>query len=291
MSKVKIIADSTCDLPENLIKKHNIGIIPLNIIFEDEVRQQYINITNEEFYERLEAGEEISTGVPSPKVIKEIIEAGLEESEEVLIITLSSKLSGMFQTTSLVVRQFFDEKVTVVDSLCGTIETGLVVLEAARKASAGKSIEEILTYLDETLIPHSHLISYAETLKYLRRSGRISRLTHLMGTVLRIKPIFHIEEGEIVSSGKVMLWQDIIAAIKKLMAKMAGNQIVETMFIAHSGNPEKCQELIDYMKSLPNAPKEVLMAEVGPVVGVHVGPNTFGFVWIGNYYPEWFEHL
>ncbi|MHA1188152.1 MAG: DegV family protein [Candidatus Heimdallarchaeota archaeon] len=145
--------------------------------------------------------------------------------------------------------------------------------------------------MNDTLIPNARLISYASTLKYLRRSGRISRIRHLMGTVLRIKPIFNIEDGMIAAAGSVMLWQSIDDTFLKLLSKVAGEQITDTMFIAHSGNPEKCQELIDYMKSLPNAPKNVLMAEVGPAVGVHVGPNTFGFVWIGNYDPKWFNDL
>ena len=79
-----------------------------------------------------------------------------------------------------------------------------------------------------------------------------------------------------------MLWQSIDKAFRKLIAKVAGKHTYETVFVAHSGNPERCQEFIDYFKSLPNAPKEILMAEVGPAVGVHVGPNTIGFVWVGE---------
>ncbi|MHA1245379.1 MAG: DegV family protein [Candidatus Heimdallarchaeota archaeon] len=292
MPKLKIIADSTCDLPEEIIKKYNIGIVSLNIIFNnEEVRTQYINLTNEEFYQRLSSGESASSGVPSPIIFKEKIDEGLKEADEVIFITLSSKMSAVFQMATLAKNEYFDDKVTIVDSFCGTIQTGLVVLEAAKKVKEGKTKEEVLAYLNETLIPNARLISYASTLKYLRRSGRISRIRHLMGVVLRIKPIFNIEDGMIAAAGSVMLWQSIDDAFLKLLTKVAGEQITDTMFIAHSGNPEKCQELIDYMKSLPNAPKNVLMAEVGPAVGVHVGPNTFGFVWIGNYDPKWFDNI
>jgi len=292
LPKLKIIADSTCDLPEEIIKKYNIGIVSLNIIFNnEEVRTQYINLTNEEFYQRLSSGESASSGVPSPIIFKEKIDEGLKEADEVIFITLSSKMSAVFQMATLAKNEYFDDKVTIVDSFCGTIQTGLVVLEAAKKVKEGKTKEEVLAYLNETLIPNARLISYASTLKYLRRSGRISRIRHLMGVVLRIKPIFNIEDGMIAAAGSVMLWQSIDDAFLKLLTKVAGEQITDTMFIAHSGNPEKCQELIDYMKSLPNAPKNVLMAEVGPAVGVHVGPNTFGFVWIGNYDPKWFDNI
>jgi len=200
-------------------------------------------------------------------------------------------MSAVFQMATLAKNEYFDDKVTIVDSFCGTIQTGLVVLEAAKKVKEGKTKEEVLAYLNETLIPNARLISYASTLKYLRRSGRISRIRHLMGVVLRIKPIFNIEDGMIAAAGSVMLWQSIDDAFLKLLTKVAGEQITDTMFIAHSGNPEKCQELIDYMKSLKKKKKNVLMAEVGPAVGVHVGPNTFGFVWIGNYDPKWFDNI
>lgn len=292
MTKLKIIADSTCDLPIEIIKEYNIGIIPLNIIFNnEELRTQYVNLTNEEFYKRLSSGESASTGVPGPAIFKEKIEEGLKEADEVIVITLSSKMSAVFQIATLTKNEYFDDKVTIVDSFCGTIQTGLVVFEAAKKVKEGSKKKEVLDYLYDTLIPNARLISYASTLKYLRRSGRISRLRHLMGSILRIKPIFHIKDGMIDAAGSVMLWQNIEDAFKKLLTKMAGEQITDTMFIAHSGNQEKCQELIDYMKSLPNAPKNVLMAEVGPAVGVHVGPNTYGFVWIGNFDPKWFDDL
>ena len=292
MSKVGIITDSTCDLPIELIKKHDIGIIPVNVIFDDdEVRQPIYDLTNEEFYRRLVAGEDIKSGVSSPKIFKETIDKHLEKYDEIILITLSSKLSAVNQTAQLVVKQFSYENVTVIDSLSGTIETGLVVLLAARKLAEGKSKDEVVKYLEEEVIPNVHLISYAATLKFLRKGGRIGRLTHLMGTVLNIKPIFHIQDGEIVSPGRVMLWQNIEDAIKKLMAKVAGKQKEELVFVAHSGNPKRCQELIDYFKTLPNAPKEILMAEVGPAVGVHVGPDTIGFVWVGEYSDDWFKDL
>jgi len=292
LKKIGIIADSTCDLPVEIIQKYDIGIVPVNVIFNDEeVRQQYINLTTDEFYSRLIAGERVTSGVPPPKVFKDVIDKHLKKYDEVIFLTLSSKLSGVNQTANLVINQFNYKNVFVIDTLSGTIETGLVALIAARELANGKTREEIIKYLETAIIPNVHLISYAATLKYLRRGGRISRLRHLMGTVLNIKPIFHIEKGEIVSPGKVMLWQNIDTTFKKLLAKMAGKQVYETVFIAHSGNPDKCKELIEYLKSLPNAPKEILMAEVGPAVGVHVGPDTFGFVWVGEYSDDWFKNL
>ena len=291
MKKVKIIADATCDLPVELIKKYDIEIIPIKVIFGEEVLQPYLNLTNEEFYQRLMAGEKATTSVPSPKTIKDVFSKGLDRADEIIVITVSSKLSGIFNAANLVKKQFFDERVTIVDSLAATAQNGLIVYEAAKKAHEGKSKQEVLEYLNQTLIPNAQLISYADDLRYLRRSGRISRLKHLMGSLLKIKPIFRMDQGAIVSPGKIMLWQNIDDALKKLMAKVAGQQIVETAFVAHSNNSERCKEYIEYFKNLPNAPKDILMTEVGPIVGTHVGPNTIGFVWIGKCDNKWFDDL
>ena len=293
MAKLGVICDSTCDLPIEIIKKYDLGIVPVNVIFnETEIRQPYVNLTNEEFYQRLPLEDSVTTGVPSPGVVEKHLNDFLEKYDEAIFITISSKLSAMNQTANLVVNNKYSDRVSVVDCRGGTIQTGLITLLTAREIRNGKNRKEVVKYLEEKIIPHSHLISYAATLKYLRKGGRISRLTHLMGRMLNIKPIFHIgKEGEILSPGKIMLWQNIDLAFKKLLSKMAGNQIIDTVFIAHSGNPEKCQQLIEYLKSLPNAPKEILMAEVGPAVGVHVGPNTYGFVWIGEYNDDWFKDL
>jgi DegV family protein with EDD domain len=290
--KIGILSDSTCDLPLNLIEQYDIGIIPVYVIFgENEVRQPFYDLKNDEFYRRLNAGEDAKSAVPSPNVIKEKLDEYLKKYDELLIVTLSSKLSAMNQAVNLTVKDNDYKKITVVDSLSGTIETGLVVLIAARELENGKSREEVADYLEKEIVPNVHLISYADTLKFLRKGGRISRLTHLMGQVLNIKPIFYISEGEIISPGRVMLWQSIDKAFHKLIAKVAGKHSYETVFVAHSGNPERCQEFIDYFKSLPNAPEEILMAEVGPAVGVHVGPNTIGFVWVGEYDEAWFKDL
>ncbi|NHJ40263.1 MAG: DegV family protein [Asgard group archaeon] len=290
--RIGLISDATCDLPKEIIEQYDIGIIPVNVIFgENEVRQPFYDLQNEEFYRRINAGENAKSGIPAPKVIKDKLDEYFKKYDELIVITLSSKLSALNQAVNaLVIKEKF-ENITVIDSLCGTIETGLVVLIAAREIAIGKNKEEIVNYIQKEIVPNVNLISYADTLKYLRRGGRISRLTHLMGRALNIKPIFYIKEGEIVSPGRVMLWQNIDTAFKKLMAKVAGNQTYDTIFVAHSGNPERCKEFIEYFKTLPNAPKEILMAEVGPAVGVHVGPNTIGFVWIGKYDEKWFKDI
>lgn len=291
VKKIQIVADATFDLPIELIEKYDIDFIPLRIVFEDEIRQQYIDLPNKEFYDRLVAGESPTTGVPPPKIIKDMIDKALEKAEEVIVFTISSQLSGVYSTVSLVVKQFFDEKVTVIDSRCATLQYGLLVLEVARKLEKGASKQELIDYAQE-LIPKTHLISAAATLKYLRRSGRISRIQSLIGEILRIKPIFHInEEGLLEAPGRIMLGKSLFEAFKKLVEKIAGNQQVETVFIGYSGNIEKAKELVEHFRKQPNAPEEILIGEVGPAIGVHVGPDTIGIAWIGEYDEQWFDDL
>jgi DegV family protein with EDD domain len=291
MTTLKVIADSTCDLPVEIIEQYNIGIIPLNVVFENEVRKQYVDLKNDEFYERLVAGESPTTGIPSPNTFKEAYDKGLEEADQLIVLTISSALSGTYNVARMVKKQFYQDEVTVVDSRCATLQFGLFVLEVARRIEAGDTKKEILEYINKTLLPNTHLLSYAESLKYLHRSGRISKLTQVIGDFLRIKPIFHIDDAEILAPGKVMLGKSPLNAFKKLLEKIAGEHYVDTIIIGYSGNIEKAHELRDHLISLPNCPSEVLVAEVGPAIGVHVGPNTIGIAWVGNYSDEWFKHL
>ena len=286
MAQVKIVADSTCDLPIELVQKNNIGIIPANVIFDKEIYSHF-QITNEVFYQRLIDGDSPSTGVPAPRVFKEVFENALEESNEVIVFTLTKKLSGMFSAANLVRDQFFDEKITIIDTQTVTLEMGLIVYLASKLAQEGKSKEEILRIVEGIYIPDSHLFAVVDSLKYLKRGGRISSITWLLGSLLSVKPIIQIEDGLIVSPGKVRGTEHAMELIKKVGEQVIRNNSIETLFCGYSFDKERGKELLDYFSDLANAPEELILAEVGPIVGSHVGPGAIGLSWIGDFKKEW----
>ncbi|NHJ31574.1 MAG: DegV family protein [Asgard group archaeon] len=288
MAKVKIVADSTCDLPITTIKNLDIEIIPANVIFEDHVFSHY-DISNEEFYQRQKNGEMSSTGVPSPKVFKTAFDNALKTSDEIIVFTLSKKLSAMYQTATLVVNNFFDERVTIIDSETVTLEMGLITYLAAMQAKDGASKEELLNFINDFLIPHSQLLGVVDTLRYLKRSGRISTISWLIGSVLSIKPIVRIEDGLIKSPGKVRGKEHALEILKSVADKIVANKKSDTIVVGHSHDLERALEFEKLVKELPNAPTDVLIGEIGPVVGTHLGPGAIGFAWIGDYKDEWIK--
>ena len=158
MQKVGIISDSNCDLPEDDIETLDIEIVPGRIIFGDsEVRRHYVDITYEEFYHRLVHDKETpSTSVPSPKEYLQAYENALKKYEEAIILCTSSKLSNMFNTAQMVANQYFKDKITVIDSQLITIPMGITVSEAAKKAAEGVSREELIDYINNSLIGKCH---------------------------------------------------------------------------------------------------------------------------------------
>ena len=182
MSLVKIISDSTFDMPLDLINKYDIEVIPANIIINEEIISHY-DITNKEFYERLKQGDMPSSGVPAPKIFKNAYENALKKSDEVIIFTLSKKLSAMYQTAVMVNNQFFNGELTIIDTQTTTVEMSLIVLEAAKLANNGATKDEIIYFTKTQLIPYSHLLGAIASLKYLRKGGRISGISWLLGSI------------------------------------------------------------------------------------------------------------
>ncbi|MFW9923005.1 MAG: DegV family protein [Candidatus Thorarchaeota archaeon] len=284
--KLGLLADSTCDLHPDYIKKYNIGIIPLKVIFGEEIKYQNVDITNEEFYQRLRDGELPTTGAPSPKAFKDAIDKALKEYEEVLVFCIGNKLSATYSTAMMVAKQYYDERVTIIDTNTLSITMSLIILPAARMLEKGASKEEILKFVYNT-IPHTQVFGGAETLKFLHKGGRLSKASYLIGSLLHFKPFISVEDGKIVSPGRVRGDETLMDHMKIVANKIAENHLSELVIVGHCSNIEKAKEIAEYLKKLPDAPKEVLVWDIGPVIGTHLGPGTIGFVWVGEFHEDW----
>ena len=290
--KLGIVSDSTLDMDPEFLKKYNIRTVPLKVIFsDDEVRYQGRDITIKEYYDRTIAGEMPTTSAPAPKHFVEEITAALEEYEEVLVFTIGNKLSATYGVAKLVIDEYFDERVTLIDTNTLSITMSLIILPVARMIEKGKSKEEILKFVNET-IPHTQVFGGCASLKYLRAGGRLSAAAYYIGSLLHLNPLISVEDGLVVSPGKVRGGIDDVAEkMKKVGRKVAmpRNRKSELVIIGHCANPEKAQEFYDFFVNLPNAPKEVLLWDIGPVIGTHLGPGTIGLVWVGNIEENWYK--
>jgi len=282
-SNIVLIADSACDLPEEIIEEYGIVILPISIYFPEETRTQYVDITTEEFFRKItEEDLTPTTGVPSPRVYMQTFEKALKNHDEGIMINISGDLSGIYNYGLIYEKQFTNGKITVVDSRNATLPFGLLVLKTARMIKEGLTKEEILLKLKK-IIPKVQLSAFVGDLKYLKRSGRISTLKHILGNLMQYKPLITIVDGKLQSPTRVRGEAATMDYLKNLGEKVTKSLAKnETIIVLHSRNLEKAEELAKYVQNSSKKKHEILIWEIGPAIGVHVGPGALGLSYIGK---------
>ncbi len=288
---VRILADATIDLPPEWVKELNIGILPTQIMIEDREKpyRNYIDITAEEFFEKLLKVKEIpTTAVPKQGDIYNVYEESLKSFDSLIVIAHSSKISSSYALAVKVAEMFSDKDITVIDSQTITIMEGLLVYEAAKKAQAGASKEEIITRVNE-LIPHTHGIAILKSLDYLRKGGRISIAKHIIGNLANFRPLIAIEDGLVKNIGKVKGFDKGLELLKSRVPNILKNRKIDLVIILHSLMPTEADALKEFILSQnENKPKQVEAFLIGPVLGTHMGPGCLGIGWIGDWDKKWF---
>mgnify|MGYP000865456206 CR=1 FL=1 len=275
---IRIVTDSTCDLPREIVEENGIKVVRLYIHINDKNYLDEIDLTRHEYYERLPSiHPPATTAIPSTDVFKKAYDSLAEEgATEILSIHISHKLSGMVNVAEAAARETTSAKVTVLDSRQLSMATGFEALEAAKAAREGKSVKEILARLNE-LIPHLHVFAALDTLEYLRRGGRMNFAFSAIGTLLKVKPILKMFDGE-PASEKVRTRQKALNRLKELLEKYSP---YDKLAILHSNAEAAAREVLDEVKHLVPA-GDVLMGELNPILGTHLGPGVIGFCCISK---------
>ena len=275
---VRIVTDSTCDLPAETIARYGISVVPLYINVGRQGFLDGIDITREEFYQRLPTfSEHPTTAVPSPQKFRAIYMALAEEgATHVLSIHISVALSAMVNVARVAAQETTSTAVTVLDSQQLSLGMGFMVEKAAKMAEAGRSIDEILAALD-TQNKHSHVFAALDTLEFLRRSGRMNRIMANLGGLLQIKPILTMYKGK-PGTERVRTRE---GATKRLLEMLSEVGALERLAIVHTHAPDRVAELRDQVASmLPD--RGIMVADITPVIGVHIGPGAYGFAVVGK---------
>ncbi|NHK32507.1 MAG: DegV family protein [Asgard group archaeon] len=281
--KLALITDSSCDLPIDILKQYDITIVPISIFFDNEIRIPYIDITLEEVLTRMVKEKVVpTTGLPPPIRFKDAFTKVLDKYEEAIMLTASKNLSGVWENAVIHAEQMTDNKVTIIDSRTSTHPFGLITLKVARMIENDLSKEKIINKLTNEIIPKARLHAYLGTLEFLKRSGRIDNLQHMLGELFKFKPLLALEDGKITSNKRVRGEGAIIKYLKQLGEKLI-NTLPETdqLVVTHSRNMKKAKELVEYMKEKSHKNLEILIWEIGPASGVHIGPGFLGLSWIG----------
>lgn len=276
MERIAIITDSTADLPIETAKENNIMIVPLKVNFQDNSYIEGVDITNEEFYQKLEESQSLpTTSQPSPadfvKKYEEIIESGFDS---IISINISDKLSGTRQSAIIAEKEISNrlKNFKTFDSKQVTVGIGLIAKIAAESVAQKKSFDEISKDIEEA-IEKTQLLALVDTLKYLEKGGRIGKARAFAGSLLNIKPILTMKNGEIVDKDKVRTRKKGISELVESAKKHKEMNGTIRYAISHSLAFEEAKKLEETLFNEVGVRSEFI-SEVGSVVGTHIGPGA-----------------
>jgi DegV family protein with EDD domain len=269
---VLVVTDSTSDIPPAMAASLGIEIVPLSVRFGDEVFLDRIEMSQDEFMVRLKAASELpKTSQPSTTAFESVFRAGLESGRAVVCITIASNLSGTFNSARLAADALDSSRITIVDSKTVAMALGWCAVEAAKVANDGKSAAEVEAAANSA-IERSHIYAVLETLDYAHRGGRIGRASHLIGSMLSIKPILTVRDGEVTPLERVRTWRK---AVERLGEIARSNAPLSGLAVAHAGNPTDAEQLADELSDLVPTDR-LFFSDVGPVIATYAGPGAVG---------------
>ncbi len=275
---IKIISDSTCYLPKEYISKYEISIASLNVLLNGNSYRE-VDLSNDWFYNEMSKSSAIPTSSqPSVEELYNIAESLVKDGHDIVGIFLSSDMSGTFSTSNLVKNMILENypnaKIVMLDSRSNCMQAGFAVLEAAKAANENKSLDEVVS-IAKNVIENSKFIFVPETLEYLKKGGRIGGAAALFGSLLQIKPILTVEDGKTTVFTKVRTKKKAIDKIVNTVLEQNSKTPIKDIIIHHINCESEGQELADRLKSSLGL-DSIKIQSIGPIIGLHVGPGSIG---------------
>ena len=270
---VKIVTDSSCDLPAELAERSGIAIVPLSIRFGDEEFVDRRDLTPGQFWDRCAQSPVLpETAAPAPGAFEEAFRTAAESGAQgVVCITISTKLSATGQSAQTAARAVADTvPVRLVDSRSATLGLGMIVLHAARVAAQGGDVDAVAAAAEDAA-GRTHVFGTLDTLENLKKGGRIGGAQALLGSLLSIKPVIEVRDG-VVEPGPKQRTRS--RALRYLADKVAAQSNIEQLAVMHGAAPD-LGDLLDLLAS--HFPRDqIVVGDIGPVIGAHTGPRTIG---------------
>ena len=270
---VQVVTDSTSDISPDEAEGLGVRIVPALVAFGDDVFRDRVDITPSEFYARLVTSREFpKTSQPSVEAFASVYREVAAEGHDIASIHVSSKLSGTLNSASIASETSeLETRVELVDSYTAGVGLRAVVEAAAERARAGAPLEEV-TAAARSVMARNRVVVTLDTLEFLQKGGRIGRASALVGSALRIKPLIHIDGGEVAPFDRVRTRSK---AVRRLEEVALEDRTIETLFVIYSDNDASAAELVEHvMPHLPHTRIEVI--QTGPTVGAYLGPNALG---------------
>lgn len=272
MAEVKIVTDSTCDLPEEM-KRLGVEVVALKVTFGEQSYRDGVDLTSDEFFRLLQSSPQIPrTSQPAPGDFAEVYRRLSDAGPPIVSLHISGKLSGTVESARLARDLVPEAQVRVVDTRLASLALGMTVMEAARVAAAGADVETVAAAA-ERYARRMHYLFVVDTLEYLQRNGRIGRAQALLGGLLNVKPILGLENGEVVPVDRVRGRSRALARVMELLAQRLPTGRPQTLGLCYSPG-----DVSDVRRALQEAYPGSRLVEgaIGPVIGAHVGPGCFG---------------
>ena len=290
MSDYVLLTDSSADLTAGLVEELGVEVLPLSFHMGEKTYRNWPDdreIDPHDFYDRLRGGEMATTSAVNVSDYTEAVEPLLRAGKDVLVVAFSSGLSATCNSARIAAQelseQYPDRKIYVVDSLCASLGQGLLVWYAARMKAEGKSMEEVRDWLEENKLHLCHWFT-VDDLHFLKRGGRISPATAVVGTMLSIKPVMHVDdEGRLIKVGTARGRNASLKALVDHMEETAIDPSAQTVFISHGDCLEDVNKVVEDVKRRFGIPAErFVINNVGPVIGAHSGPGTVALFFLGS---------
>jgi len=286
MSNYRIITDSCTDFPRDMIPSLDIDMVQLTLLFRGEELTDPSDEQIQTMYNALRAGESASTSAVNPEGWKNAIKPVLDSGKDALVLVFSSGLSTTYQSAVMAAEELAEEypqrTIKVVDTLCASLGQGLLVWYACKKRDEGLSLEELYTWVEDHKLNLCHWFT-VDDLMFLKRGGRISAATALLGTMLNIKPVLHVDDdGHLISVSKCRGRKNALEALVKKLGTDGLPGENDTVFISHGDCIEDARYVANLCKEKYGV-KEVIIGYVGGVIGSHSGPGTVALFYLGEH--------
>lgn len=267
---IRIVVDSTSDVTKEIIEKHNLVMVPLVVNFEDDSYLDKVELTTDEFFDKLSKSEKLpTTSQASPATFVEVFSKILGEGDEVLGIFIGSDLSGTYQSAVIAKEMIGDDRIHIIDSRSACLGTFALILEAIKLVNENKNIKEIVDRL-ERVKSKIEVIAAIDTLKYLLKGGRLTKTQAIAGSLLNIKPIITIKDSQISVVDKVRGNNNVLKWIDSWIDSNNFNLSNKTVLLFHARAKDRIDALREIIVSKYGV-KDIIESEVGAVIGTHTG--------------------
>ena len=288
MNDFVIVTDSSVDLPASMVEELGIEVLPLSFTIGGKTYHNYPDDREMElkvFYQRLRGGEMATTAAVNVAEYTAMLEPLLQAGRDVLVLAFSSGLSATYQSSRVAVEelaeQYPERKIFTVDTLCASMGQGLLVWHAVQQQRQGKSIEEVRDWAEQNKLRVCHWFT-VDDLHFLKRGGRISSATAVLGSMLQIKPVLHVDnEGHLINMGKARGRAASLTAIVDHMEQTVIRPEEQIVFISHGDCQEEAERVGEDVRRRFGV-KQVVINTIGPVIGAHSGPGTVALFFLGK---------